>query len=93
MMTRILLLALLLSLSARTAAAQGSDTGTNAPYLPAALAREVVDPAVVLSEVQDYLEPRVPAMPALTSAKDWTRYADRLRADILKQVVLRSSCL
>ena len=85
---RVFLL-LLLNLGARDAFADGAAPDTNAPYLQAILGREILSPAQVLSEVQDYLEPRVPAMPALTSAKDWTRYADRLRADILKRVVLR----
>ncbi len=47
----------------------------------------------MLSEVQDYIEPRVPEMPPLTSAKDWTRLANRLRADILKRVVLRGEAV
>lgn len=89
MTTRVLLLVLLLCPGARNVLAQDVAPDTNAPYLPAVLAREIVGQDLVLSEVQDYLEPRVPAMPALTSAKNWTRYADRLRADILKRVVLR----
>jgi dienelactone hydrolase len=84
MQTRLLLLFLLLNPIARFAGA-----AAHAPDLPAILAHEIVGPALVLSEVQDYLEPRVPEMPPLTSAKNWTRLANRLRADVLKRVVLR----
>ncbi len=91
MQTRIPLLLVLLLLypGAWEAFSQDAAPDTNAHHLQAALAREIVSPALVQNEVQDYLEPRVPAMPVLTSAKDWTRYADRLRADIVKRVVLR----
>jgi hypothetical protein len=67
MNSRVLLVlpTLLLSLLARNACAARSAPGTNAQYLQAALAREILSPALVLSEVQDYLEPRVPTMPAL----------------------------
>jgi dienelactone hydrolase len=82
-------LLLLLNLGVRDACANGAALATNAPYLQAILGREILSPAEILSEVQDYLEPRVPVMPALTSAKDWARYADHLRADVLKRVVLR----
>jgi hypothetical protein len=89
MNTRILLLLLLLNPFARLASAAEPAPDTNTLDLQAILAHEIVGPALVLSEVQDYIEPRVPEMPALTSAKDWTRHANRLRADVLKRVVLR----
>jgi hypothetical protein len=89
MIGRILLLFGLLSLPVRDASAEGSAAATNLSELQVALARQMLSPTQVLSEVQDYLEPRVPPMPALGSAKEWTRYADRLRRDILQRVVLR----
>ena len=89
---RVLLLVLttiLTGFGVRPAGAGDAAASANMPELQAILAREILSRAQSLSEVQDYLEPRVPAMPALTSAKDWTRYADRLREEILERVVLR----
>ncbi|MCX6915809.1 MAG: hypothetical protein NT167_22645 [Verrucomicrobia bacterium] len=89
MNTRIILLLLLLNPFARFACAADAAPDNNTLDLQAVLAHEIVGPAFVLSEVQDYIEPRVPEMPPLTSAKDWTRLATRLREDVLKRVVLR----
>ena len=86
---RVLLLLLMMNLDVRDACAADVASDANMQELQAILAREILSPAQVLSEVQDYLEPRVPVMPALTSAKDWTRYANRLREEILERVVLR----
>ena len=80
---------LLTGAGARQACAAEAAADTNGPALADILAREIVGPNQVLSEVQDYLEPRVPVMPALGSAKEWTRYAKRLREQILERVVLR----
>ena len=77
------------NLCVRHARAADAASDASIPDLQAILAREIVSPAQVLSEVQDYLEPRVPAMPALTSAEDWTRYANHLREETLERVVLR----
>ena len=93
MNTRILLLLLLLNPYARLVGAAEAAADTNTLDLQAILAHEIVGPALVLSEVQDYIEPRVPEMPALTSAQDWTRYANRLREDVLKRVVLRGEAV
>src|ERR1035437_8761887 len=76
MNTRILLLLLLLNPFTRLACAAEAAPDANTLDLQAILAQQIVGPAVVLSEVQDYLEPRVPEMPPLTSAKDWTRLAN-----------------
>ena len=89
MINQNLRLLLLLSLGGGDIGAANAPSEVSQPNLPAILAREIVGSAQVLSEVQDYLEPRVPAMPVLTSAADWTRYADRLREQILKRIVLR----
>ncbi len=89
MNTRVLLVLLLLNPFTRLAGAADPAADTNALDLQTVLAHEIVTPAVVLSEVQDYLEPRVPQMPTLTTAADWTRLANRLRAEVLKNVVLR----
>jgi hypothetical protein len=53
------------------------------------LAREIVGPQVTMAEVQDYLERRIPTMPDLKSARDWTRYSERVRRAVLERVVLR----
>jgi Acetyl xylan esterase (AXE1) len=42
-----------------------------------------------MAEVQAYTEARVPRMPAVKSAAEWQKIADRLRRDMLERVVLR----
>lgn len=69
--------------------AQPAPMNTLAQELQPILARHIVGPQVTMSEVQDYLEPRIPTLPTLSSAKEWTRYSDRLRRDVLEQVVFR----
>jgi len=85
----LLLVMLVASAAVRQPCATAAASDNNEPTLQAILAHEIVGPALALSEVQDYLEPRVPVMPALPSARDWTRYANRLREEILERVVLR----
>src|SRR5207302_793687 len=53
------------------------------------LDRAVLTPNQALTEVQDYLEARVPSLPELRSAAEWEAYATRLRADVLDRVVFR----
>ncbi len=84
-----LLLMLMAGAGVRLACAAGAGGGTNETALHTILAHEIVGPARVLSDLQDYLEPRVPAMPPPSSAKDWIRYANRLREETLQKVVLR----
>ena len=60
-----------------------------AQELQSILARQIVSPGAVTNDLQNYLEPRIPTMPAFSTAKEWTRYADRLRRDILDRVVFR----
>jgi dienelactone hydrolase len=66
------------------------------PFLPAAtdglqaiLSREIIGPKLAMTEVQNYLEPRVPRIPTLRTEQDWNRYADRVRAGVLQRVVFR----
>jgi len=53
------------------------------------LARPIVGRQSVMAELQDYLEPRLPALPTFPSAEAWSRYAERLRREVLERVVLR----
>src|SRR5262245_29126558 len=55
----------------------------------AALAKPIIGQRHALTELQDYLEPLVPKVPAFTDAKEWEKYAAKLRQDILDRVVLR----
>src|SRR3974390_1645422 len=93
MNTRILLLILLLIPIARLTHVAEAAPNDNTLDLQAILTQEIAGPAAALSEVQDYLEPRVPEIPPLASAKDWTRLANRLREDVLKRVVLRGEAV
>jgi dienelactone hydrolase len=67
------------------AQAAGAEKGA----LEEALAREVVGPRQALLDLQDYLEPRIPRLPAFGSVGEWEKYADRLRGDVLARIVFR----
>jgi dienelactone hydrolase len=54
-----------------------------------ALAREIIGPHQAMLEVQDYLEPKVPRMPADLTQVEWEKQAARLRKDVLDKVVFR----
>lgn len=53
------------------------------------LARQIVSPDLVLKEVERFCEDRVQRMPELTSVKEWEKYANQLRRDVMEKVVLR----
>jgi hypothetical protein len=57
--------------------------------VPAALSREIVGPRTSIEEIQAYLEPRIPPMPAFENAAEWRAHADRMRRDVLDRVVFR----
>ena len=61
------------------------------PDIAAHLARPVVGVRQPVHEVVTFAEERVPRMPALTTAKEWRRFADRTRQDVLDKVVLRGA--
>lgn len=54
-----------------------------------ALARPILDARTSLEEIQAYIEPRVPRMPAVESAAEWRAEAERLRRQVLDGVVFR----
>jgi dienelactone hydrolase len=53
------------------------------------LARPLLEKDTTFRQVQDYCERRVPRMPEVSSAKEWTRIAADLRERTLHDVVLR----
>jgi cephalosporin-C deacetylase-like acetyl esterase len=59
------------------------------PEIEKLLARSIIDSNTPLQEVQAFTEARVPLMPTVDSAAEWTRIADRLRKDTLDRVVFR----
>jgi hypothetical protein len=63
--------------------------GAEKGALEEALAREVIGPRQALLDLQDFLEPRIPRLPAFKGVAEWEKYADRLRADVLAKVVFR----
>ena len=87
----LLLVAVVTSPWVGHAGTTGAPSDADADSLQGALAREILSSAQVMSEVQDYLEPRVPSVPSFTSAREWNRYAQQLRGDILERVVLRGA--
>src|SRR5579872_6893750 len=69
----------------------------SAPVAPAiklssitiALGSPLIDPAIPLQEIQDFIDARIPHMPDVRSAAEWQAYADRARQRVLDQVVFR----
>jgi dienelactone hydrolase len=59
--------------------------------IQALLSREVIGPRQGMLEVQEYTEAKVPRMPAVKSAADWDREAERLRAEVLARVVYQGA--
>src|SRR5262245_8407756 len=56
-----------------------------------ALAREIIGPRLALSEVQDYLDPKVPRLPEGLTRAAWEKQAQRLRQEVLDRVVFRGA--
>src|SRR5438105_4852943 len=57
--------------------------------LKAALSREIIGTGQALGETQLFTESRVPPMPEVNSAQEWTKVAERLRSETLHRVILR----
>ncbi|HLB73551.1 MAG TPA: hypothetical protein VJJ98_05995 [Sedimentisphaerales bacterium] len=53
------------------------------------LARQIVSPDLVLNQVERFCEDRVRRMPETASVREWEKYANRLRRDVMEKVVLR----
>ncbi|MDB5352159.1 MAG: hypothetical protein JWN86_3406 [Planctomycetota bacterium] len=54
-----------------------------------ALARPILGPGQTLAEVQEFVEPRIPAMPQVKTAAEWTARAKQYREDVHKKVLFR----
>src|SRR5947209_6407143 len=80
--------ATLFALLAAPAAAADDRPGTAA--VRELLGTPVLTPRTTLTELQDYLEGRIPKPPKPpATATEWAAQADRLRADVLEKVVFR----
>jgi len=53
------------------------------------LAESIIGPKQGMSDVQDYCEARIPAMPTVKSKEEWEALAKKMRADVLDKVVFR----
>lgn len=60
-----------------------------APDLGALLGRSILEPNLPVVEVQVFCASRVPPMPPVSSAAQWTQEAARLRRHVLDEIVLR----
>ncbi len=54
-----------------------------------ALKTPILDPKTTLEETRTFVEARVPRMPAVSSADEWTARADQYRQDVFKNVIFR----
>jgi hypothetical protein len=84
-MARLMATLFVLFLAGGSSALRAAD----AADLQALLGRTIIGPRQALIEVQDYTEARVPKLPTFASVAEWEKYASRLRADLLDQVVFR----
>lgn len=57
--------------------------------LKAALARPILAQNEPVEDVRQFCEPKIPELPALTTAAEWRKFARRHREDVLNKVVLR----
>jgi hypothetical protein len=55
----------------------------------ALLEHEIIGPHLAATEVQDYLEARLPRLPEVSSQAAWEKEADRIRREVLDRVVFR----
>jgi dienelactone hydrolase len=53
------------------------------------LEHPILEPNQPLAEVQQYTEARVPPMPMVRSAEEWTRHAEQVRRGVFDKVVFR----
>jgi hypothetical protein len=53
------------------------------------LSEPIIGPKQAMSDVQDYCEARIPAMPQVKSKDEWEAIAKGIRADVLDKVVFR----
>src|SRR3954452_17455021 len=55
------------------------------------LARKVLEPGQTITDVQRFVEPRLPGLHRATDAAAWQAEANRLRREILGRVIYRGS--
>src|SRR5262245_33152679 len=53
------------------------------------LAHPIITPDIPQKEVEDFCDAHIPRMPKLTTAEAWQQEADRMRKDVLDNVVFR----
>jgi dienelactone hydrolase len=63
--------------------------GADEQQIQALLSKEILGPKQAMVEVQAYAEAHTPVLPGFQSAAAWQQYAERLRARVLDEVVLR----
>ncbi len=79
---------LTMALAAVAASAATADDEPSA-FLNSALGHEIIGPRQAMAEVQDFTEARIPRMPDVKSAVEWTELANRYRADVFDKVIFR----
>jgi hypothetical protein len=63
----------------------------DAERLQAALAEPILAPALPLDEIRSFIEPRIVKLPQFTDRAEWERAADRIRREMLDQIVFRGT--
>ncbi|MDR3632825.1 MAG: hypothetical protein P4L84_03260 [Isosphaeraceae bacterium] len=69
--------------------AWADDKKTPDDFVTAVLAREIIGPRQTLAETSDHAAARIPAMPPVKTAAEWTEYAARTRAAAFERVIFR----
>lgn len=53
------------------------------------LSKSIIGPRRAMTDLRKFLEPKIASVPKLESVEAWTKYADKIRADVLDKVVYR----
>ncbi len=61
--------------------------------IKALLTRPILEPGTTLSEVRNFCERRVPAMPEIKSRRAWEKTAAQIRRDVLDKIVFRGEAV
>lgn len=83
MMCRILVLAAVLAVATRASCQEAE--------LKKLLGRKILEPGQTITDVQRFVEPRLPALPRTSDAVAWQAEASRLRHEVLGRVIYRGS--
>lgn len=69
----------------------GGPSRGDTPFIKETLAKPIIGPRQAMADVQAYVTSRVPRMPSVKSAEEWSRTVEQLRADVAENVLFRGA--